>query len=194
MYTMKNFQNDPCALKLTDQEYLHHMIPHHQVAVDISKLLQKKTKNPLMQDILRKLIWTQNYEISLMNDLLNKLPNKVTTKRKMKNKYLPDVSDFTDPNKLTLTNTYCDPHFFNPEEHMKHLKHMNLNDKSYIEHMIPHHQVAVDMSKKLLNYTNNDFMIYLAYRIIKSQQNEIILLNNLLNKKYFYNYQSNLLI
>ena len=147
-----------------------------------------------MQDILRKLIWTQNYEISLMNDLLNKLPNKVTTKRKMKNKYLPDVSDFTDPNKLTLTNTYCDPHFFNPEEHMKHLKHMNLNDKSYIEHMIPHHQVAVDMSKKLLNYTNNDFMIYLAYRIIKSQQNEIILLNNLLNKKYFYNYQSNLLI
>ena len=27
-------------------------------------------------------------------------------------------------------------------------------------HMIPHHQVAVDMSKKLLKNTNNDFMIF----------------------------------
>ena len=30
----------------------------------------------------------------------------------------------------------------------------------YLKHMIPHHQVAVDMSKKLLNNTKNDFMIY----------------------------------
>ena len=46
--------------------------------------------------------------------------------------------------------------------------------------MIPHHQVAVDMSKKLLKYTENDMMIFLAYRIIRSQQNEIVLLNDLL--------------
>ena len=40
---------------------------------------------------------------------------------------------------------------------------MELNDKMYIMHMIPHHQVAVDMSKVLLKNTSNDFMIYLAY-------------------------------
>jgi uncharacterized protein (DUF305 family) len=59
--------------------------------------------------------------------------------------------------------------------------------------MIPHHQVAVDMSKKLLKHTKNDFMIFLAYRIIQSQQNEIILLNDLLHKNN-YKYKSNLLI
>ena len=58
--------------------------------------------------------------------------------------------------------------------------------------MIPHHQVAVDMSKKLLKNTSNDFMIHLAYRIIRSQQEEIILLNDLLNKKNI-NYQSDML-
>ena len=62
------------------------------------------------------------------------------------------------------------------------MKHMKLTDKIYIEHMIPHHQVAVDMSKVLLKNTKNDFMIYLAYRIIQSQQEEIVLLNDLLRK------------
>jgi hypothetical protein len=39
--------------------------------------------------------------------------------------------------------------------------------------MIPHHQVAVDMSKKILKTTNNDFIIDLAYKIIHDQQLEI---------------------
>ena len=36
--------SDICRGYLTDNEYLEHMIPHHQVAVDMSILLQKKTK------------------------------------------------------------------------------------------------------------------------------------------------------
>ena len=53
--------------------------------------------------------------------------------------------------------------------------------------MIPHHQVAVDMSKVLLKNTDNDFMIYLAYRIIRTQQSEILFLNDILKKsKYFF--------
>ncbi len=45
--------------------------------------------------------------------------------------------------------------------------------------MIPHHQVAVDMSKVLLKNTNKDYMVYLAYRIIRKQQEEIYLLNEM---------------
>ena len=100
--------------------------------------------------------------------------------------YKSTVADFTKPNKLGLTKTYCDPHFFDPEGHMKHIKSMKLDDKMYLEHMIPHHQVAVDMSKKLLKNTTNDFMIYLAYRIIQSQQEEIVMLNDLLNKQNYF--------
>ena len=73
---------------------------------------------------------------------------------------------------------------------------MKLNEKVYLEHMIPHHQVAVDMSKTLIKNTENDFMIFLAYRIIKSQQGEIILLNNYLQtlkENKGYDYKSELL-
>lgn len=186
-----DIKKNPCAEKLSDYEYLEHMIPHHQVAIDISKMLQEKSTWPEMQNILRKLIWTQNYEINMMRDVFNNsnLPKNDMSNdiNKMNKNYYKIVSDITFPNKVGLTKTYCDPHFFDPEEHMAHLQDMDINDEMYIIHMIPHHQVAVDMSKKLLKHTKNDFMIFLAYRIIRSQQEEIILLNNLLNNKKYKN-------
>ena len=188
--SINNFSNsEPCSDNLSNREYLEHMIPHHQVAVDISYMLYKKSKSPYMHHILRKLIWTQEYEISLMKEMLKKMIKNISnTNAKMNRIYIATISDFTNPNKLGLTQVYCDPHFFDPEKHMNHMKHMKLDEKVYIEHMIPHHQVAVDMSKKLLKNTKNDFMIHLAYRIIRSQQEEIVLLNDLLNKKnYFHN-------
>lgn len=186
-------ENNVCRGKLLDKEYLQHMIPHHQVAVDISIKLQQKTKSPVMHEILRKLIWMQNYEIKLMNLAVKSLPdNDMSLSKNMLREYIPTISDYMKPNSLGLTNTYCDPDFFNPISHMKSMHHMKLSDEMYIKHMIPHHQVAVDMSKVLLKNTTNDFMIYLAYRIIRSQQGEIIMLDNLL-KKSTYKYASNLL-
>jgi uncharacterized protein (DUF305 family) len=187
-------ENNVCRGKLTDKQYLDHMIPHHQVAVDISIMLQKITKSPEMQEIIRKLIWMQNYEINLMKLALRNLPmNDMSADSGMNKKYIPTISDYMKPNKLGLTKTYCDPHFFDPEEHMKHMHHMKLDDEMYIKHMIPHHQVAVDMSKVLLKNTTNDFMIYLAYRIIRSQQAEIVILDNFL-KMSTYKHSSDLLI
>ena len=184
LFSQKN-NHTICNSKLTDLEYLDHMIPHHQVAVDISEMLLKKTKSPIMHDILRKLIWTQKYEILLMKEIKDKLPYVSDTKIKMAPEYITTVSDIIIPNTIELSKTYCDPHFFDPKKHKEHLKHMKLTEKSYIEHMIPHHQVAVDMSKILLRNTNNDFMIYLAYRIIKSQNEEIIILHQLLDYEHY---------
>ena len=185
-------KSEPCSDNLTDNEYLEHMIPHHQVAVDISLLLQKITKNPTMQKILRVLIWTQRYEINLMKQMLKNRPSNISSGKKSNHKYTPTISDLIQPNEVNISDTYCDPHFFNPEEHMKHLKHMKLDNEMYIKHMIPHHQVAIDMSKKLLKNTKNDFMIHLAYRIIRSQSNEIVLLSDLLNKNNNF-YESTIL-
>ena len=175
-----------CRGYLTNKEYLEHMIPHHQVAIDISILLQKKSKNPRMQGILRKIIWVQKYEIALMKNMSLNLPKNDMSedKRNMNTNEIITMGTITYPNKPGLSNTFCDPNFFDPEKHMKHMKHMKLDDKMYIHHMIPHHQVAVDMSKVLLKNTNNDFMIYLAYRIIRNQEAEIVLLNDLKNSKY----------
>lgn len=184
-----------CIDNLTDQEYLAHMIEHHNVAIDISIILQKKSKSVKIQEILRKLIWTQNYEIIMMKDLLNNLPINISGDIN-NNIYNETLSDFIKPNKLKLTGTYCDPAFFNRKLHMDHMEHMEITDISYIEHMIPHHQVAVDMSKILIKNTNNDIMLWLAYRIIKNQQEEIILLQDYLYslKNNNFDYQSHLLL
>ena len=191
LFSKKESFSNICSSNLTDAEFLEHMIPHHQVAIDISKVLQKQTKNTDLQKILRELIWTQETEIKLMEMMLAKLSSNISDSNiKMNKIYLSTISDFIEPNKLKLTKTECDPLFFDVEEHRKHLHHVT--DESYIEHMIPHHQVAVDMSKILLKNTNNDPMIWLAYRIIRSQQGEIIILDNL--KKSTYKSYSNLIL
>jgi uncharacterized protein (DUF305 family) len=64
----------------------------------------------------------------------------------------------------------------------KHHNKYNIikTEKEYINHMIPHHQVAIDMCKILLKHTKSDFLIYLAYRMIREQEAEIILLHDML--------------
>jgi uncharacterized protein (DUF305 family) len=196
-------KNSICRGYLTDKEYLKHMIPHHQVAIDVSKMLINITKSPEMHEIIRKLIWTQKYEIDLMNIILNTGINNISSGKQFR-KYQATISDFMAPNALQnqrmfcdtkdlkLSDTFCDPHFFDPKSHMNHMKHMKLDDAMYIHHMIPHHQVAIDMSKVLLMNTNSDMMIYIAYRIIRSQNAEIVILNDFL-KKSTYRHKSNLL-
>jgi uncharacterized protein (DUF305 family) len=66
-----------------------------------------------------------------------------------------------------------------------------MTDEMYIHHMIPHHQVAVDMSKKILQRTNNDFIIDLTYKIIYNQQLEITNLYYLSKSKNMF--KSNIL-
>ena len=186
----ENFENT-CKSTLTDREYLEHMIPHHQVAIDMSRILQKKTEWVELQKKLREIIWIQELEIEIMNNMLRGIPDRISDSTiRMDKIYTQTLSDFIEPNKLGLTNTYCDPSFFDPKKHMHHLS--DITDDSYIDHMIPHHQVAVDMSKILLKNTNNDLMISLAYRIIKDQQQEVINFDIL--KKSKYRYKSDLIL
>jgi uncharacterized protein (DUF305 family) len=75
---------------------------------------------------------------------------------------------------------------------MSHNKNLhNMTDEMYIQHMIPHHQVAVDMSKKILKTSNNDFIMDLAYKIIHNQQLEITNLYYLSKSKNMF--ESNIL-
>ena len=66
-----------------------------------------------------------------------------------------------------------------------------LTDIEYLEHMIPHHQVAVDMSKRLLLYTNHSYTYNFCKQLIIDQQSEIFYMKNLLNN--LYTHKSNIL-
>ena len=188
---LQHFAN-PCTDYLSDNEFLEHMIPHHQVAVDMSLLLQPITKNPLMKEICRKIIWQQNYEIALMNDMINKLPSSVS-KGKIKENYTKTKLEYYVPLKSSSREGECDPLFFRPNDHKAHMEHMKTTDKSYLEHMIPHHQVAIDMSYRLLKHTKNDFLRALCYDIIREQQYEILKMNEMLDNFNDWQYSSELI-
>jgi len=176
----------PCRVVLSDEEFLKHMIPHHQMAIDISIEHIKNTKSDIIMKILRELIWTQKYEIVMMLvELKHKTENMSEIYGNSNQKFIPTISSDMYPNVIGLTNTYCDPAFFTSNTHQHHNpKHNIITDKDYILHMIPHHQVAIDMSKMLLKTTKSDFLIYLCYRLIRTQEAEIILLNNLLQSPF----------
>ena len=183
---------NPCDKYLSDRDYLLHMIPHHQVAVDISKEMQKKTSNTVIHQILRPLIWNQNREIMMMKDILRSLPSNISDDTiKMNKIYINTTLDFTK--NASDLNAECNTMFFDPELHKEHISHIKLDEKMYLEHMIPHHQVAVDMSKTLLKHTNSDFMISFAYRIIRSQQSEINHMTQLLQNLKGWSWNSDLI-
>ena len=54
-------KSNPCTDYLTDLEYLEHMIPHHQVAIDMSNLLIPKSTNPQILHLCRNIIRIQEY-------------------------------------------------------------------------------------------------------------------------------------
>jgi uncharacterized protein (DUF305 family) len=171
------------------------MIPHHQVAVDMSKMLEKVTSDPEMKNICRGIINSQKYEIAEMRDLFYSFPSSLADEGNS-HKYLDSKMNIYWPKKSKSKGKDCDPLFFNPDAHMKHAKHKPINDKSYLEHMIPHHQAAVNMSQRLLLHTNNTYLHGLAYRIILNQQNEILKFNEMLenfNNKFTWKFNSELL-
>ena len=180
--------SNPCTDKLTDIEYLEHMIPHHQVAVDMSNMLIPHTNNPTMLNLCRQIKRIQKYEIWEMEKMKNKLTVSLSSNDKFKvDKYNSKTKlDIWDPKMSKSNEGDCNPLFFKPNDHSEHMKHMKITDKSYLEHMIPHHQVAIDMSKRLLLHTNNTYLITFCRKLILDQQGEIYYMNNLLKNRYIH--------
>jgi len=134
---------------ITDSEYIDHMIPHHQVAIDVSKQIMPYTKLIPIIAICRNIIRSQEYEIWEMKNM-----------------------------KIGNDN-------FNNDNKSHNMDYNNIiTEIDFLKHMIPHHQVAIDMSINLLLYTINPYMISLAKNVIIQQRFEIIRMNDILNSEY----------
>ena len=181
-----NVKSNPCIDKLTDLEYLEHMIPHHQVAIDMSVLLQKHTSSDVMLNLCREIIRIQSYEIFEMSKMKVYKDTLFTDDKWIKEKINTKLDTY-NPILSKAKEGECNPLFFKPNDHSQHMKGMKLTDRSYLEHMIPHHQVAIDMSRRLLLHTNNSYLLEFCRKLILEQQAEILYMNNLLiNINFLY--------
>jgi len=175
---------NPCIDRLSDLEYLKHMIPHHQVAIDMSNLLIPNTNNPTILHLCRDIIRKQGYEIWEMNMIMKRMIESPTSDEKGKKIKTVTKLDIYDDSIKKINN--CDPLFFNPDDHHKHMEHMKINIKSYLKHMIPHHKVAIDMSRRLLLHSKNMYLIDFCKKLIYDQQIEIKKMLDLLKNSNFY--------
>jgi len=183
---LKKNKSNPCIDKLSDLEYLEHMIPHHQVAIDMSILLQKYTSSDIMLNLCREIIRKQSYEIFEMDKMKTYKDNLFTDDKWIKENINTKLDTY-NPILSKAKDGECNPLFFKPNDHSQHMKGMKISEKSYLEHMIPHHQVAIDMSKRLLLYTNNSYLLEFCRKLILDQQTEILYMNNLLiNINFLY--------
>jgi len=179
--------SNPCTDQLTDIEYLEHMIPHHQVAIDMSKRLEPNISSDIILTLCRDIIRKQKYEIWEM-ELMKKYSWDLFSDDEWTKENITTKLELYNPVMSKAKEGPCNPLFFKPNDHSKHMEGMENTQQAYLEHMIPHHQVAIDMSRRLLLHTNNSYLLDFCRKLIIDQQGEIFYMNNLLiNHETLYN-------
>ena len=187
MSSTKKYLTGMCQQAVSsDCAFLEHMILHHKVAVDMAKVLQSKSMNTAILEYLRDLIRQQDYEITVMGSI--------------NRRGLPQTFSMDPANKLYEASKYefykivgygagCPAHMFMP---MHYQQETNTGmEIEFLEHMIIHHQIAVDISREMIKKTNNSHIMALCYDIIRAQEHEISKMRDLLTWVAGWQFPSN---
>lgn len=138
-------------------DFLYGMIPHHKAAVEMSKsLLKYGGNNPELKNIAENIITNQTKEIEQMQDMIKLIGVKLTINEKKEQEYLKEYYNM-----------------LNESMNHKYMDNAKSVDMAFAIGMIKHHEMAISMSKIILNYTDNQEVIDLANSIIKSQNEEV---------------------
>lgn len=156
----------PCGLNKgivsnIDRHFIEQMIPHHEDAIEMSKLALSRSQHKEIKELAEKIIENQSREINDMTSWY-------------KSWYGTDVPETTTFG-MGMMDEMTD---------LKALEDSEDFDKEFIRQMIPHHQMAVMMASMLLRSSERSEMQNLARNIIENQTEEINLMGNLYNKWY----------
>lgn len=62
-------QSNINKVKMSDQEYINHMMDHHKSGIDLAKLVIKSTKEPKILHLAQTMIFDQEKELFMINNL-----------------------------------------------------------------------------------------------------------------------------
>lgn len=138
------------SLSAADIMFLQMMIPHHEQAIDMSKLAITNTKNAEVLDLAARIEAAQQPEIDLMKKLLSD-----AGQAEMPGHSMGDNGMMTEANMAALA-----------------AAKENSFDLLYLTGMIGHHTGAISMASAVSDSPNSDVKT-LATNIINSQTAEI---------------------
>ena len=148
-------------------DFLKGMIPHHESAIDMSlSYLKYGGKNEELKQLAKDIIEAQTGEIDQMNQLIKEIEDS------------GEKDEAKEEGYLTAYDQMMSGH-----AHMGHGTTTAKNvDAAFAEGMLMHHQMAVDMSKAILDYTDHEEVKKLAETIIAAQEKEITQMDEILKK------------
>jgi uncharacterized protein (DUF305 family) len=145
-----------------DLDFMQGMIPHHQGAIEMSKVVLQFGKDAEVKALAENVIKAQEGEIALMKAWIEKTARSKLVESPEAAKGNIDAMNAMMKN-MTMT-------------------HSDDADVDYVKGMIPHHQGAIDMAKVALQYAKDPDVLKLAGEVVKAQEGEISFMNDWLKR------------
>lgn len=162
MMGMRSGSNMMSNSSTMDAHFIEQMIPHHEDAITMADLAQTRAQRPEVKKLAEEIITAQSKEINQM-----KVWYKAWFGRE-----LPTDDQVMQHHGMGSESSMHMGMMGNQED-LTTLENAQDFDRAFVEHMIPHHQMAVMMASMLKNGTERAEMKNLADNIITSQTNEI---------------------
>jgi uncharacterized protein (DUF305 family) len=139
-----------------EKDFIWQMIPHHQEAIDTSKLIAAETTDAELKKFATDVITLQTQEVESMKGWYKTWYQQEYTAN---TSYVPMMGDLKTPQGRA-------------------------REKAYVEGMIHHHQGAIEMAKQVLTMNPRPEVKKMAEDIISVQQQEVDMLQGWLKTKY----------
>ena len=151
-----------------DIDFLKGMIPHHEAAIKMSEsYLNYGGGVSDLETLAQDIITAQKKELTEMNDLVKKYEKEGKKNQENEDAYLAKYSGMFSDDSMS--------HHINPSG-------VDNIDQAFAEGMIMHHQMAVDMARDILDYSEQEEVKKLAQDIIDVQEKEIEQMQKLIQK------------
>lgn len=167
-----------------DRAFLEAMVPHHEAAIWMAQLAEPRSESPGILRLARGIRRAQDREIEQMRRIHQRLYGETLAADPMAHEVLGLSASEAGMNHTGSAGADHSGtgHPASGDHTMKHspsLATARAFDPAFVEEMIPHHRGAVAMAGALLETTDDSELRSLARRIIRVQNREIALMENL---------------
>ena len=152
-----------------DRAFVRLMVPHHQSAIEMANVAQRKGRHKQIKTLAINITTTQKAEIDQLNGIGDDIGAKADSSMSgMDHGGGHAMGDTKDLEMLGLSQSAA-----GMSMDMAALENAKPFDRAFIDMMVPHHQGAVRMAKAELANGKNPELKMIAQKIVDAQEKEI---------------------